>query len=182
MNRRIALSITFIAMNLMACCCGGVGPAKGPKPAATPSSQVAWTSDKIKAINEKYAPILERQKGRNEAEEDARIASAKKSMSDELAVVQAEIDAIAAKVESNLAAKKAEAEAALPKVSRANYNKLRNGISLADAQAILGPGQEVSQSGGIQTVVWEQRGLLKITTISCTFHNGRLQAKAIFGD
>lgn len=30
MNRRIALSISFIAINLMACCCGGVGPAKAP--------------------------------------------------------------------------------------------------------------------------------------------------------
>lgn len=34
MNRRIALSITFIAFNLMACCCGGVGPAKGLRQAA----------------------------------------------------------------------------------------------------------------------------------------------------
>ena len=31
MNRSTALSITFIALNLMACCCGGVGP-RAPKP------------------------------------------------------------------------------------------------------------------------------------------------------
>lgn len=43
MNRRIALSITFIALNLMACCCGGVGPAKGPKVAATQAVKIDFS-------------------------------------------------------------------------------------------------------------------------------------------
>lgn len=32
MNRRTSLAVAVIGFNLMACCCGGFGPAKGPRP------------------------------------------------------------------------------------------------------------------------------------------------------
>ena len=72
-------------------------------------------------------------------------------------------------------------EAAKPRPSRANYNKIQNGMSLAEAQQILGPGKEAAQAPGIQVVTWQSDDLLSTTIISITFENNQVQAKAIIG-
>ncbi len=81
------------------------------------------------------------------------------------------------------AARLAAIEAAKPKVTRANYGKVVQGMSLAEAQDILGPGKEAAQSGGIQVVTWQSTpGLLEqVTIISATFQNNRLVSKSIIG-
>lgn len=69
------------------------------------------------------------------------------------------------------------------RVTRENYNSLRNGDTLAHAQDVLGPGTEAAQSGGFQVVTWQSRAkfLQQPTIISMSFQNGQLVAKSIIG-
>lgn len=84
--------------------------------------------------------------------------------------------------EREAARKKAEAvEAARPKPSRANYNKIKIGMSLGEVQAILGPGEENARGPGVLIATWQsEAGLLELPTIiTITFQNGRVESKAI---
>lgn len=148
MNRRTILAFAFISVNLMACCCGGVGPSKQPAKA------VAAHAEKI----DPEAPLP----GETEQQRFDRInAAARQKALDEAAKLQA-------------------IEDAKPKVTRVNYNRLYDNISLAEAQGILGPAKELSSGGGFQTVSWSA-GVFG-ATVTATFHNGRLKSKAIIGD
>lgn len=67
------------------------------------------------------------------------------------------------------------------RVSRANYDKIKSGMSLADVQAILGPGKENARGEGFLIATWQSKaGFLEMPTIiSITFQNGRVESKAI---
>ncbi len=84
--------------------------------------------------------------------------------------------------EREAARKKAKAEeAARPKPSRANYDKIKLGMSLAEVQAILGPGKENARGEGVLIATWQsEAGFLEMpTVITITFQNGRVVNKAI---
>ena len=63
-------------------------------------------------------------------------------------------------------------------VSRANYDRVTEGMSLAEVQDILGPGKEFTSAGDLQVLTW-QRGVVFPKVISITFEGGRVSAKAI---
>lgn len=113
--------------------------------------------------------------------EDARIAAVKSQIRDIEMARQAKIaEANRIAEEKRLAEEKA-AEAKLPKVSRRNYNKIQNGMTLREVQAILGPGKEGARSGDIVIATWESGGFSPVI-ISITFHGGTVESKAIIGD
>ncbi len=98
-----------------------------------------------------------------------------------LANIQQELAAQKAEQRANAKAeaeRRAAEEAAKPGPTRANYNKIQNGMSLAEVQAILGPGRESASGPGVQVVTWQSDGLFT-TIISVTFQNNQAQAKAI---
>lgn len=64
-------------------------------------------------------------------------------------------------------------------VTRANYNKIKNDMTLAEVTAILGPGTENAQVPGAYVMTWQSDSLLQPTIISITFQNDRVQSKAI---
>ena len=77
------------------------------------------------------------------------------------------------------AAAKAKAEEdAKPKPTRANYNKITNGMTIAEVQAILGSGKEAASGEGILIATWQSDGFAT-TIISITFQNNRVTSKAI---
>jgi hypothetical protein len=67
-------------------------------------------------------------------------------------------------------------EEAKPEPSRANDNKIRLRMSLAEVQAVLGPGKESASAPGIQTVTWQSDELFEPTIISVTVENNRVAA------
>lgn len=69
-------------------------------------------------------------------------------------------------------------------VTMANYNKLRDGITYAQAVAILGKeGTEISSNNiaGIKTVMYEWKGDGWGTNMNAMFQDGKLISKAQFG-
>ena len=112
-------------------------------------------------------------------EDASRFAAEKKDRearidADRRAKVAAELAAIAAKQRAEEEAR----ELRLGRVRRENYDKLRNRISLREAQEILGPATENSSSGSLQLVSWRSKGF-PIVVITATFDGGFLVSKAI---
>ena len=85
--------------------------------------------------------------------------------------------------DARIAAESAIIEAAKPKITRANYHKIADGMTLAEAQQILGPGKEDARSGGLQIVTWQSvpAAFQQPTIITITFQNNRVKAKAVIG-
>lgn len=217
MNRRAALAIAFIGLNLMACCCGGAGrPQIPPQQVQAKPEPVPLTADEIIARfgepnsdETNDGTRILRYSGeaimvKAVCEPGRPTAFFHDKTGDPLPTTNA-IDRLAARetikaIEAKEASRQAEAakrakeaeerrkrlaeaaEANKPIVTRENYNKLIDGISLSDAQSILGPAKEVSRAGGIQLVSWERREFLRHVIITATFENGQLKAKAIVGD
>jgi hypothetical protein len=94
------------------------------------------------------------------------------------------VKAAAAAVEAKRRAAAEAAEAAIPaEPTRANYDRVKVGMSIEKVQAILGPGKEAARSPGFLVATWQRdNGLLQPRTIiSVTFQNGRMLSKAIAG-
>ena len=80
---------------------------------------------------------------------------------------------------ANERARQQAIEDAKPKPTRANYNRIRQGMTIDEVQAILGPGKESASAPGVLIATWQSDELLNTTIISITFQDGRVQAKAI---
>jgi hypothetical protein len=63
-------------------------------------------------------------------------------------------------------------------VNRANYERIEDGMTLAEVEDILGRGKEGARSGNITVVTW-QSGIVGLRVISITFEDGRATAKVI---
>jgi hypothetical protein len=138
--------------------------------------------DRAVAIAAENAKRLAAEEKRLKGIEDTRIDAIEKAMGKEIAAHRKVIaDAEAARVRQaaeDEAARIAAIEAKLPKVTRANYNKLKENMTLDAVQDILGPGRENAASGGLQVVSWES-GAFPIVVITCTFQNGYLKSRSI---
>ena len=64
-------------------------------------------------------------------------------------------------------------------VSRDNYNRIKDGMTMKKVEAILGPGKEVSSSGGVTTYSWQDN---EFNTISILFQKGKVKSKSILSD
>ena len=64
-------------------------------------------------------------------------------------------------------------------VSRDNYNRIKDGMTMKKVEAILGPGKEVSSAGGVTTYSWQDN---EFNTISILFQKGKVRSKAISSD
>lgn len=76
------------------------------------------------------------------------------------------------------------APASAPGVTMAQYNRLENGMSYAEASEILGsPGTEMSSSdlGGIKTTMYMWEGTSPGANMNAMFQNGKLIQKSQFG-
>lgn len=153
MNRRVAILIAIIGLNLMACCCGGAGNA--PKPVV---AQAPKTPEEL------------------DAEVEAKAAAAKEA--ERAAKNRAEMDEIFAKEAKEAATK------SIPKVTRANYNKVKNGMSFDEVNEILGKNSKehsrVGNSAGV--VSWSNPGVRFGCIVTITFSKGVVFSKAIIGD
>ncbi len=85
-----------------------------------------------------------------------------------------------AKAEQDAKISQQQAQAAKPKrgVSRANYDRIKEGMTIQEVQDILGPGKEASRAGNLRVVTW-QSGIVGLKIISITFENDRVAAKSI---
>jgi hypothetical protein len=63
-------------------------------------------------------------------------------------------------------------------VSRANYDRVQEGMSLAEVEEILGPGRETASAGDVRVLTWEA-GALAFRAISITFENDLVTGKVI---
>jgi hypothetical protein len=63
-------------------------------------------------------------------------------------------------------------------VTRENYNKIKNGMTVQQVQEILGFGKEDSRSGPFLTLSWQHAN----TIVVITFQDGQVTAKSILGD
>jgi hypothetical protein len=63
-------------------------------------------------------------------------------------------------------------------VSRANYDRIADGMSVGQVEAILGPGREDMRAGNLRVLHW-QSGVIGLRIISITFEDDRVAAKAI---
>lgn len=71
--------------------------------------------------------------------------------------------------------------APVSKINRANYNRLANGISVEEAQQVLGPGKEDGRAGDTQIITWSS-DQFPVVIISATFRRDQLVSKNIVGD
>lgn len=80
-------------------------------------------------------------------------------------------------VEAEVARKKKEAAA--EKVTRANYNRIQDGMSLDEVQAILGPGRESASGQGVLILTWQSELTpFGANVATVTFQNGVVVGKA----
>ncbi len=63
-------------------------------------------------------------------------------------------------------------------VTRENYDRIRDGMSLAEVEALLGKGREESSSGNLRVLTW-QAGVVNFRAISVSFEDDRVIGKAI---
>jgi hypothetical protein len=63
-------------------------------------------------------------------------------------------------------------------VSRANYDRIQDGMTLGEVEAILGRGKEDTRSGNLRVLHW-QGGVINLRAISITFEDDRVVSKAI---
>jgi hypothetical protein len=92
------------------------------------------------------------------------LASAQKTRDDQVAQKKAEAD-----VKKNQPKKG---------VTRANYERVQEGMTLAEVEDILGKGKEMASSGNMRMMTW-QGGVVNFRAVSITFEDGRVTAKAI---
>jgi hypothetical protein len=82
------------------------------------------------------------------------------------------------------AARKAKAEEdARPKPTRANYNKIKTGMTVDEVWAILGPGKENARGHGVLIATWQSTPDFpqEPTIITITFSGDGVESKAIVG-
>jgi hypothetical protein len=207
MNRRAAVLISFIGVNLMACCCAGLAPNPNKAQATKQESTQAPLPikaddflkrfgkpdiDEIDGVERKLvyqkedvviAFVRAKDGGDWTVKEYRNVEATVKTQERVLAhLFDRDTDPSAQKIrdERATAKKREEEEANRPAVSRAKYNECKQGMSLKEVQEILGPGKEAAQSGGMQVVTWENNSGRRLVVISMTFQNGALKAKSIF--
>lgn len=207
MIRRTSLVIAIIGFNLMACCCGGAGNQAKPKPVAIDPEAKAAEDKANNPLPDTPEDFLARF-GKADSDKivdgnriirfsgeeicvrfvfeplEPRKWKFAKSIRDDTDAPLPNADALyylsnrdAVKLKA-----KAAAEAAKPRIRRENYNKIKNGMSIEEVEAILGFGTENARSPGFVIVTWERREALKHVIITGTFQNGQLASKAIIGD
>ncbi len=209
MTRRIALAISFIAVNLMACCCGGVGNVPTTKPRIPDRPMQSPLPTKLDAFVARFGKPDEEQNKKDKkhliykeesfhaifsADGDAWSldecieSDTKKSIGEGFLLgrlwsrdteTKAFRDAVTEKAVAN-----AKVEASKSPVTRANYNRVTTLMQLKDVEAILGPGKEVSRSGPLMTMVWRNDfGTCVISMVLEGFSNGwAMRSKSIIGD
>jgi hypothetical protein len=64
-----------------------------------------------------------------------------------------------------------------PKISRENYNRILNNMTIEQVEAILGPGKENLRVGTTQVLHWN--GGFLGPSITVTFESGFVKAKSI---
>lgn len=63
------------------------------------------------------------------------------------------------------------------KVTRANYDKIQEGMTLLEVEELLGPGKEAASAGNLKIITW-QSGIIGLKLISITFEDNRVAAKS----
>jgi hypothetical protein len=84
-----------------------------------------------------------------------------------------------AEAEARAQAKRDQAAAPRKGVTRANYDRIQEGMSLAEVEDILGRGKEGASAGNLRVFTWKG-GAIGLRVISISFENDRVVAKAIF--
>jgi hypothetical protein len=102
---------------------------------------------------------------------------------DLLARAQEERDAKAALAQAEREAKRQarkerKKEKPRGRVTRENYDRVRDGMTLAEVEALLGPGKEGASAGNVRVLTW-QGGFLGRRIISISFQDDKVVGKAI---
>ena len=61
------------------------------------------------------------------------------------------------------------------KVTRANFFKVKTGMTLKQVQEILGPEKETTSNGDVQAITWQNQAGINTTTITSEFRRGLLE-------
>jgi len=83
-----------------------------------------------------------------------------------------------AEEEARAQARREEQSAPRKGVTRANYERVKEGMTLEEVEAILGKGKEASSAGNLRVMTW-QGGVVNLKAISITVEDDRVVAKDI---
>ena len=77
--------------------------------------------------------------------------------------------------------KKTEKAGGETKVTRANFDLIQNGMTIAQVEAILGPGEEFGTNPGLEqrNFLWRNLNVAPPTTINIVFRNGVVLLKTM---
>src|ERR1043166_5824543 len=77
--------------------------------------------------------------------------------------------------------KKTEKVGGITKVTRANFDLIQNGMTIAQVEAILGPGEEFGTNPGLEqrNFLWRNLNVAPPTTINIVFRNGVVLLKTM---